>query len=78
MEIIVIDDDMPTVDVILSELNFEKFGVAVTPFPAGYRTNAEPRRFHYMWLAPSAGALEDSVCVMREELRCFVTKMTGF
>ncbi len=27
MEIIVIDDDMPTVDVILSELNFEKFGI---------------------------------------------------
>ena len=61
-----------------SVLNFEKYGVPVTPFPAGYRTNAEPRRFHYMWLAPAASALDDSVCVIREELRYFVTKMTGF
>ncbi len=60
-----------------SVLNFEKYGVAVTPFPAGYRANAEPRLFHYMWLAPQASALEDSVCVIREELRVFVTKMTG-
>ncbi len=62
----------------LSVLNFEKNGVAVTPFPVGYRVNANPRTLHYIWFGPEAWALDDSVCVMREELRYFVTKMTGF
>ena len=61
-----------------SVLNFEKQGVAVTPFPTGYRVNVNPRAFHYMWLAPHAYGLDNSVCVMQEELRYFVTKMTGF
>lgn len=61
-----------------SVLNFEKQEVTVTPFPAGYRVNLEPRAFHYMWLAPHAEKLDNSVCVMQEELRYFVTKMTGF
>ncbi len=61
-----------------SVLNFEKQEVAVTPFPTGYRVNLEPRAFHYMWLAPHAEKLDNSVCVMQEELRYFVTKMTGF
>ena len=61
-----------------SVLNFEKQEVAVTPFPTGYRVNLKPRAFHYMWLAPHVYALDNSVCVMQEELRYFVTKMTGF
>lgn len=61
-----------------SVLNFENCGVAVTPFPTGYRANVKPRLFHYMWFSPQSDALDNSVCVMREELRYFVTKMTGF
>ena len=61
-----------------SVLNFEKNGVSVTPFPTGYRADARPRTLHYLWFGPEAYALDNSVCVMREELRCFVTKMTGF
>ena len=61
-----------------SVLNFERNGVTVTPFPVGYRVNAKPRALHYIWFGPEAYALDESVCVMREELRCFVTKMTGF
>ncbi|MBQ8699059.1 MAG: YdcF family protein, partial [Schwartzia sp.] len=58
-----------------SVLNFEKQGVPVTPFPAGYRANSKARELHYIWFGPEASALDDSVCVMREELRCFVTRM---
>lgn len=61
-----------------SVLNFEKCGVQVTPFPTGYRADAEPREIHYIWFGPEAYALDNSICVMREELRFFVTKMTGF
>ncbi|MBR5381088.1 MAG: YdcF family protein [Oscillospiraceae bacterium] len=61
-----------------SVLNFAKHGIEVTPFPAGYRVNTKPRVFHYMWLSPQASALEDSVCVLREELRYLVTATTGF
>ena len=61
-----------------SVLNFEKNGVTVTPVPVGYRVNAKPRALHYIWFGPEAWALDDSVCVMREELRYFVTKVTGF
>ncbi len=59
-------------------LNFENNGVTVLPFPTGYRVNVTPRVFHYMWLSPQAYALDNSVCVLQEELRCFVTRMTGF
>ena len=61
-----------------SVLNFEKQGVTVTPVPTGYRTDAKPRALHYLWFGPEASALDNSVCVMREELRYLVTKMTGF
>lgn len=61
-----------------SVLNFENNGVSVTPFPVGYRVSRLPRELHYIWFGPEAYALDDAVCVMREELRCFVTKMTGF
>ena len=61
-----------------SVLNFENNGVSVTPFPVGYRASRLPRELHYIWFGPEAYALDDSICVMREELRYFVTKMTGF
>ena len=61
-----------------SVLNFENNGISVTPFPVGYRTSRLPRELHYIWFGPEAYALDDTVCVMREELRFFVTKMTGF
>ncbi len=61
-----------------SVLNFEKYDIDVLPYPTGYRVNLKPRAFHYMWLAPQAAALDNSVCVFQEELRYFVTKMTGF
>lgn len=61
-----------------SVLNFENNGVSVTPFPVGYRASSQPRDLHYIWFGPEAYALDDSVCVMREELRFLVTKMTGF
>ncbi len=61
-----------------SVLNFENNGVSVTPFPVGYRVSRLPRALHYIWFGPEAYALDDSICVMREELRFLVTKMTGF
>ena len=61
-----------------SVLNFENNGVAVQPFPVGYRVDAKPRELHYIWFGPEAYALDNTVCVMREELRFLVTKMTGF
>ena len=61
-----------------SVLNFAKYGIEVTPFPAGYRVNMQPRAFHYMWLSPQSSALDDSVCVMREELRYLVTATMGY
>ncbi len=61
-----------------SVLNFENNGVSVTPFPTAYRADAKARSLHYIWFGAEAYALDNSVCVMREELRCFVTKMTGF
>lgn len=61
-----------------SVVNFENNGVSVTPFPVGFRASRRPRELHYIWFGPEAYALDDTVCVMREELRCFVTKMTGF
>ena len=61
-----------------SVLNFENNGVTVQPFPVGYRVDAKPRELHYIWFGPEAYALDNSVCVMREELRFLVTKMTGF
>lgn len=61
-----------------SVLNFENNGFSVTPFPTGYRADVKPRVLHYIWFGPESYALDNSVCVMREELRYFVTKMTGF
>ena len=61
-----------------SVLNFEKNGVEVVPYPTGYRVNVAPRAFHYMQFAPMAYHLDNSVCVLQEELRYWVTRATGF
>lgn len=61
-----------------SVLNFEKNGVEVTPYPTGYRVNTAARAFHYTQLAPQAYHLDNSVCVLQEELRYWVTRLTGF
>lgn len=56
-----------------SVLNFEKAGVAVTAYPADYRTNTR-HDFHYNKLKPSVGALDDNVVVLQEILRTLVTR----
>ncbi|MCR5030040.1 MAG: YdcF family protein [Selenomonadaceae bacterium] len=61
-----------------SVLNFEKNGVAVTPYPTGYRVNVSTRALHYTRFAPQAYHLDNSVCVLQEELRYWVTRLTGF
>ncbi len=56
-----------------SVLNFAKNGVAVTAYPADYRTNTK-HDFHYNKLKPSADALSDNLTVMQELLRALVTR----
>ncbi|BEU88600.1 YdcF family protein [Selenomonas sp. TAMA-11512] len=54
-------------------LNYEKHGIAVTPYPADYLSARQPI-FHYVKLAPSADALQGNILVLREYLRTFVTR----
>ena len=56
-----------------SVLNFEKQGVAVTPYPADYWVTHHPV-FHYTKLRPQADALLTNVTVLQETLRTFVTR----
>ncbi len=55
-----------------SVLNFAKQGVSVIPYQTDYQTTHHPV-FHYNKLSPSADALRDSVTVLRETLRYYVT-----
>lgn len=56
-----------------SVLNFAKEGFDVTPYPTDYRVNRQ-QIFHYNKLMPSSAALDNSVVVLREKLRTFVTR----
>lgn len=53
--------------------NFQKEGFQVLPFPADYHTSRQ-QVFHYNKLMPQSGALDESVTVMREQLRLAVTR----
>ncbi|MDY6269569.1 MAG: YdcF family protein [Selenomonadaceae bacterium] len=54
-------------------LNFEKQGIAVTPYPADYQVTHHPV-FHYTKLRPQTEALLNNVTVLQESLRTLVTK----
>ena len=54
-------------------LNFEKEGIAVTPYPTDYIVS-RPAVFHYNKLAPQAGALMANTMVLQERLRMLVTR----
>ena len=53
--------------------NFDKLGIAATPYPCDYMVNRE-KVFHFNKLAPSSQALEFTAIYMQENLRTFVTK----
>lgn len=56
-----------------SALNFAKAGVMVHPLPTDYMTSRQ-QDFYFNKLAPSAGAMDGSVLVMRELLALFVAR----
>ena len=54
-------------------LNFAKANITVTPYPTDYMVNRR-HEFHYIKLAPSVSALTNTVVVLQEKLRTFVTR----
>lgn len=53
--------------------NFQKEGFQVLPFPTDYHVSRK-QVFHYNKLMPQSSALDESVTVMREQLRLAVTR----
>lgn len=56
-----------------SVLNFQKAGMVVQPLPTDYMTGKR-QDFYFNKLAPSAGAFDGSIMVLREFLALFVAK----
>ncbi len=54
-------------------LNFTKAGLSAQAYPTDYMINRE-HKFHYIKLAPSVNALNDTVIFCQEKLRTFVTR----
>ena len=54
-------------------LNFEKEGIAVTPYPADFWVSGDPQ-LYMIKFAPNAGALLTNTVFLQEKLRIFVTR----